>query len=132
MTSDRPAREPEGGDRDLADLVAIVTGGSQGIGEAIAARFAADGAAVTICARRGERVQAAAARITERGGHVLGLPADVRQQGDVRRVVDATVARFGRLDILVNNAGSGLARISWPSTWKSGKTSCRPTSPVRC
>lgn len=95
---------------DLSGRAAIVTGGSQNIGEAIARRLAAAGAAVTICARRAERVRAAAARLRVAGANVLDLAADVRDPGHVQHVVDATVRKFGRLDILINNAGTGQIR----------------------
>lgn len=91
---------------------AIVTGGSQGIGYAIARRFAASGAAVTICARRGERVDDAVRRLRNDGGRIHGLAADVRDPAQVERVVGETVREFGRVDILVNNAGAGQIRDS--------------------
>ncbi len=95
---------------DLSGRAAIVTGGSQNIGEAIARRLAAAGAAVTICARRAERVREAAARLRAAGADVLDLAADVRDPGHVQLVVDSTVRKFGRLDILINNAGTGQIR----------------------
>ena len=97
---------------DLRGRVAIVTGGSQGIGAAIARRFVAAGVSVAICARRADRVDATAAGLRAGGGDVLGLAADVRERDQVQRVVDATVGRFGRLDILVNNAGTGQIQDS--------------------
>lgn len=100
------------GGEDLRGRVAIVTGGSQGIGEAIARRLATAGAAVTICARRAERVDTAAERLRSGGAEIAGLVADVRKPDQVRQVVDATLARFRRLDILVNNAGTGQIRDS--------------------
>ena len=95
---------------DLSGRAAIVTGGSQNIGEAIARRLAAAGASVTICARRAERVREAAARLRAAGADVLDLAADVRDPGHVQHVVDSTVRKFGRLDILINNAGTGQIR----------------------
>jgi 3-oxoacyl-[acyl-carrier protein] reductase len=96
--------------KDLSGRAAIVTGGSQNIGEAIARRLTAAGAAVTICARRAERVRDAAARLRANGARVLDLVADVRDPDDGQRLVDTTVREFGRLDILVNNAGTGQIR----------------------
>ena len=96
--------------QDLSGQAAIVTGGSQNIGEAIARRLAAGGAAVTICARREERLRNAAGRLRAAGATVLDLVADVRDAEHVRRVVDQTVEEFGRLDVLVNNAGTGQIR----------------------
>jgi 3-oxoacyl-[acyl-carrier protein] reductase len=91
---------------DLRGQVAVVTGGSQGLGEAIARRLLDAGASVTICARRRERVELAAQRLEQGGRPVLGIAADVARPDDVRRVIDATVQRFGALHLLVNNAGS--------------------------
>jgi pyridoxal 4-dehydrogenase len=84
----------------LKDRVAIVTGGAQGIGRAIAEKFAAEGAQVVIADVNGAGAEAAAAAIP---GSV-GLSADVSSQTDVTRLVDETIGRFGKLDILVNNA----------------------------
>ncbi len=95
---------------DLRGRAAIVTGGSQNIGEAIARRLTMAGTAVTICARRAERVRDAAARLRATGARVLDMVADVRDPVDVQRLVDSTVREFGRLDILVNNAGTGQIR----------------------
>ena len=90
---------------DLAGRVALVTGGTRGIGRAVAASLHGAGAAVAICGRDADRVQAVAAVWGERG---LGVPCDVRSADDCARLVQRTVDRFGRLDILVNNAGIGV------------------------
>lgn len=98
-------------DLGLTGRVAAVTGGSEGIGRAIAYRLLCEGAKVAICARRPDVLEAAArdlARAT--GGEVLAVPADVTRTDDVQRFIRATVERFGRLDILVNNAGRAFAR----------------------
>jgi NAD(P)-dependent dehydrogenase (short-subunit alcohol dehydrogenase family) len=84
----------------LKDRVAIVTGGAQGIGRAIAEKFATEGAKVVIADVNGAGAEAAAAAIP---GSVA-LSADVSSQTDVTRLVDQTVGQFGKLDILVNNA----------------------------
>lgn len=84
----------------LKDRVAIVTGGAQGIGRAIAQKLAAEGATVLIADLNGAGAEAAAAAIPG----AVGLQADVSSQADVTRIVDETVRRFGKLDILVNNA----------------------------
>lgn len=91
---------------DLQGQVAIVTGGSQGLGEAIARRLLAAGVGVTICARRAEVVDRTTQRLSQDGRQVLGVAADVARPDDVRRVIDATVHRFGALHHLINNAGS--------------------------
>jgi NAD(P)-dependent dehydrogenase (short-subunit alcohol dehydrogenase family) len=90
----------------LNGKVALVTGGSEGIGKATAQRLAREGAQVAICARREDVLARAAAEL---GGEVLAVPADVTSASDVSRLVDQVIARFGRLDILVNNAGTAAA-----------------------
>jgi 3-oxoacyl-[acyl-carrier protein] reductase len=86
----------------LHGRVALVTGGSRGIGAAVAQALAAAGAAVAACARNGEAAAATAATIA---GQAFGLAADVSRAADAERIVAACLERFGRLDILVNNAG---------------------------
>ena len=86
------------------ERVALVTGGSSGIGLAIARALAEDGFALTLAARTPEKVEAAA---TELGA--LGVTADVSDEDDCARIVDEHRARFGRLDVLVNSAGVGIA-----------------------
>ena len=90
---------------ELEGKVAIVTGGAQGIGYAIAHRYAAEGARVVIADINGEAAAEAAAKITGDGGQALAVPADVGDAADVDRVVDTALDRFGAVDILVNNAG---------------------------
>ncbi len=85
--------------------VAIVTGGSEGIGRGIAADFASRGASVVIANRRLERGEAAAAELRADGGEVVAVRCDVGRVPDVFALVDETVKRFGRVDIMVNNAG---------------------------
>jgi 3-oxoacyl-[acyl-carrier protein] reductase len=86
------------------DKVALVTGGSKGIGYACAERLLADGYAVAICARNPDEVSAAADKLGG-PGKVLGLRADVGSVEDCARLVPAVLGRFGRIDVLVNNAG---------------------------
>ncbi|MFI0258089.1 SDR family NAD(P)-dependent oxidoreductase [Streptomyces sp. NPDC017056] len=93
----------------LDGKVALVTGGSRGIGEAIAVRLAADGADVALTYRGGEeRAERVVERIKELGRRAWAVRADSADTAAVRASVDGTVARFGRLDILVNNAGVGV------------------------
>ena len=94
-------------DLQLAGKVALVGGGSSGIGYAIARELAKEGAKVLIWARRLDALDAAAARIRdETGGEVAVAAADIHQPADNLRVVAAAVDAFGRLDILVNNDGA--------------------------
>jgi NAD(P)-dependent dehydrogenase (short-subunit alcohol dehydrogenase family) len=96
-------------DLGIRDKVAIVTGGSQGIGKAIATQLAAEGVRTVISARNFENLKRAAAEITSAtNGEVLPLPADVTNLDQVKKLVADTVSAFGGVDILVNNAaGSG-------------------------
>lgn len=93
-------------DLELAGKVAIVTGGSQGIGKAAALRLAQEGASVVIAARGRERLEQVAAQISAAGGKVAAVQADVSRAEDCARLVAEAVKAFGRLDILVNNAGT--------------------------
>lgn len=89
----------------LKDKVAIVTGGTSGIGEATALLFAREGARAAITGRNIERGSAVVARIKECGSEALFVRADVSSPADCQRVIDETVRAFGRIDILFNNAG---------------------------
>ncbi len=92
----------------LTGRVAIVTGGSRGLGEEMAEGLAEAGAALMICARREQWLTPTLARFAARGVRIEGLVADVSNPADVQAVVDKTMAAYGRIDILVNNAG-----ITW-------------------
>jgi NAD(P)-dependent dehydrogenase (short-subunit alcohol dehydrogenase family) len=95
--------------QSLRGNVAIVTGGSRGIGLAIARALVAEGVQVAITGRSEAHLAAARPAIESAGpGAVETLQADVRKADEVKRAVDATVARFGGLDILINNAGVGI------------------------
>ena len=98
-------------DLGLTDKVAIVTGGSEGIGKAAAQRMAEEGARVVIVARGQEKLDQAALDIrTATEGVVLPLSADVSHPDSAERVVQSALDNFGRVDILVNNAGVSLAK----------------------
>jgi NADP-dependent 3-hydroxy acid dehydrogenase YdfG len=90
---------------ELNETVALVTGASSGIGEAAAVALAERGATVVAAARRKERLDDLAARITDGGGKVLAIEADVTSQEQAEALVAQTVSDLGRLDTLVNNAG---------------------------
>jgi 3-oxoacyl-[acyl-carrier protein] reductase len=97
--------------RHLDGKVAIVTGASRGIGRAVAERFAAEGARVTVNYVAGSSsAEEVVAGITARGGDAIAVRADVSRAGDARGLVAATMERFGRIDILVNNAGIMVAK----------------------
>ena len=89
----------------LAGRVAIVTGGTRGIGLAIARRLAEDGASVVVSGRDGGRLDVAVRDLEAVGAAVLAVVADAARRADADRLVDATRERFGRIDVLVNNAG---------------------------
>jgi NADP-dependent 3-hydroxy acid dehydrogenase YdfG len=85
--------------------VAIITGASAGIGQAAARKLAAAGARLTLAARSKDRLEALAKELGAAGAEVLVVVTDMRDRGQVRRMVEETARRFGRLDILLNNAG---------------------------
>ena len=91
----------------LTGKVALVTGASKGIGQAIAEEFAQEGAHVAICARGQPDLEATAQALRQHAVTVLSIPADVTQAADVQRVIAETLKALGRIDILVNNAGTG-------------------------
>lgn len=109
---------------DLTGLVAIVTGGTKGIGRAIAEALVDAGANVTIAARTEKDVEATARELAGRSkaGKALGVVADVSRHEDCRELIGYTVEQFGRLDILINNAGvGGFRRVAdmTPEHWRT-------------
>jgi NADP-dependent 3-hydroxy acid dehydrogenase YdfG len=91
--------------QDLSGRVVAITGASSGIGEATALACAAAGASVSLAARRGDRIEALAKRISDAGGRAIALTSDVASEDQARAFVSDTHAQLGRLDVLVNNAG---------------------------
>jgi NAD(P)-dependent dehydrogenase (short-subunit alcohol dehydrogenase family) len=94
--------------RGSASTVALVTGGSRGIGLAIAEQLTSRGTDVLVTGLNEQRLAAAAATLRDRPGRIDTIRADVRSRADVRRAMEHLMARFGGLDILVNNAGIGV------------------------
>src|SRR5258705_3267203 len=95
----------------LAGKVAVVTGGSRGIGAAIAKRLAADGASVAITYSKGADTAASVVKEIERaGGKAIAIQADAADAKAVTAAVEKTVATYGRLDVLVNNAGTAIPK----------------------
>ena len=93
-------------DLGLTGHVALVAAASRGLGRATATALAAEGARVMLCSRGEKQLAATAEEITEQtGAEVAWCPADVSDAGDVSRLLDETLGRFGRVDVLVNNAG---------------------------
>jgi NAD(P)-dependent dehydrogenase (short-subunit alcohol dehydrogenase family) len=90
----------------LKGKVAVVTGGTEGIGRATALRLAQEGAHVAICARTQEALDRVGAEISKLGGQGLAVKADMSKLADIERFMKMVVDKFGRIDILVNNAGT--------------------------
>jgi 3-oxoacyl-[acyl-carrier protein] reductase len=109
-------------DLGLKDKVAMVAASSQGLGKAVALGLAQEGAKLTICARGQEKLNQTAAEIRDRtGAEVLAVGIDVTVEADVQRLVEETLAQYGRVDILVCNAGgppSGVFDDFSPEQWR--------------
>lgn len=110
---------------DFTGKVVLITGASLGIGAVTARMFAAHGADVAIAARTAEKIEARAAQIREEfGGKCVGIVADVTEPDAVERMVEQTLAEFGRIDVLVNNAGNSVQstlRNLTPELWQWGR-----------
>src|SRR5258708_19937819 len=93
-------------DRGVKGKVGLVGGASRGLGRAVAAELAAEGAALVLCSRNADTINQTANEIaTATGADILALPCDVSKADDVARLVQSGIARFGRVDILVTNGG---------------------------
>jgi NAD(P)-dependent dehydrogenase (short-subunit alcohol dehydrogenase family) len=95
----------------LADKAALITGGSSGIGLAVARALGEDGYGVTIAARRPDKLEHAAAELRDAGIDILHVAANMVEEDDIRRMLEAHRERFGRLDVLMNNAGLGIGGL---------------------
>jgi NAD(P)-dependent dehydrogenase (short-subunit alcohol dehydrogenase family) len=95
----------------LADKAALITGGSSGIGLAVARALGEDGFGVTIAARRPDKLERAAAELRAAGLDVLHVAANMTEENDIKRMLEAHKERFGRLDLLMNNAGLGIGGL---------------------
>jgi NAD(P)-dependent dehydrogenase (short-subunit alcohol dehydrogenase family) len=106
----------------LINKVALVTGGSRGIGKAIGAAYARAGAKVLICARNQAEVECAAEEVRGEGGEIFAVAGDISDSGDARRIVGSALERFGPIDVLVNNAsllGPRVPIAEYPfSSWQ--------------
>src|SRR6202453_2940853 len=97
--------------KNLEGKIALVTGGSRGIGAAIARRLAADGANVAITYSKGADAAASVVKEIERGGgRAIAIQADAADAAASKAAVEKTVASFGRIDVLVNHAGTAIPR----------------------
>jgi NAD(P)-dependent dehydrogenase (short-subunit alcohol dehydrogenase family) len=95
---------------DLSGRVAVVTGGTRGIGRAVAGGLAAAGAKVVVASRKADACAATQAELEAAGAEALGVPTHLGEVEDVGRLIEATVGRFGAVDIVVNNAATALAQ----------------------
>jgi len=94
----------------LAEKTALITGASSGIGLAIARMLGEEGYALTVAARRPEKLEAAATELSNAGVELQHVAADMQSEDDIKRLVESHREAYGRLDILVNNAGVGIGR----------------------
>ena len=92
----------------MRDGVAVITGASSGIGAALAKMLAAQGASIVLVARRADALRAVA---SDCGDRAFPIVADVTERGEVRRVVDESLKKFGHVDVWVNNVGQGITRL---------------------
>ncbi len=92
--------------RGLKDKVTIVTGGAQGIGSAVAQRFAAEGARIVLTSRDGTKAQEAADVLNRKGGNARGVSLSIDDRDSVKNLVDSVIEDYGSIDVLINNAAT--------------------------
>lgn len=98
----------------VGNRVAVVTGAAQGIGLEIALAFAKKGAHIVLASRSADKLAEAQGAVEALGQEALALPTDLRDEGEIRRLIDRTLERFGRIDVLVNNSGiAGPTKPLW-------------------
>lgn len=90
---------------NIAGKIVVITGASSGLGEAAARMLSAQGAIVVLGARRNDRIQALAKELINNGGDALAIQTDVTDSDQVKKLVDETVKKYGRIDVILNNAG---------------------------
>ena len=117
---------------DLTGRVAIVTGGTRGIGLAIAEGLLAAGAQVAVASRKADACASTEAHLRAMGGDVIGVPTHMGDIAAVNALVDRTVEEFGRLDIVVNNAANALTLPFGQLTVDAGKNRSGRTSAAPC
>jgi NAD(P)-dependent dehydrogenase (short-subunit alcohol dehydrogenase family) len=112
---------------DLSGRVAIVTGGSIGLGRQMAEGLAKMCANLVLCGRKKERCEQAAAELEKCGVRALGLACDVKDPGSIQAVVDATVSEFDRIDVRINNAGTSWGAPTEKMTFEQRRRTPDPT-----
>jgi NADP-dependent 3-hydroxy acid dehydrogenase YdfG len=91
--------------KNIEGKVVVITGASSGLGEATAKMLSAEGATVVLGARRADRIDALTNEINNKGGRAMALATDVKDAAQVKKLVDTTVEKYGRIDVIINNAG---------------------------
>ncbi len=104
----------------LSGRVAVVTGGSKGLGRAMALGLAEAGATIAVVSRTKNLIEETADEIIRNGGEAIAVPTDVRSEEDVERMTSLVAGKFGRIDILVKTPESGAPGRSSPSRWTNG------------
>ena len=95
----------------MQQKVVIITGASSGIGRALAFAFGREGASIVICARKVDSLQQVSAELSQAGINNMALAADVSVEADMKRLIEQTIAQYGRLDVLINNAGVSMRSL---------------------